>query len=324
MGRPRLAFGIFSRLLVVLLLTLLLLTNCSQGDGTTVDLESVVGNFVEKVPGRGSEGMTLPTTAESDRFIEALRAAQGGDLDQAKRLAADLDYQVRGVTDAPTGRLLYLFEEQRAEDGSWPHGWGLYVVAAHPARPLMIEVPHPVYDINTPEVGVAAFRHGDAEALLIAGAHRYANADGSSDVAHEVDTMFARVNQALVDDRHVVLQPHGFNDEGSDSTDYGDVVVSAGTAAPPPAVLAVTTALRTAGFDVCEYDGDSCTALGATRNVEGVWCRKVGATFVHVELDRDVRENPDQRTLVARTAMDALERAGVLDVPSATASRTGP
>ena len=313
MRRPRLSFACTGQLLVVLALVLPLLANCSRGDETTVDLESVVGDFVKNVPRRGSEGMTLPTAAESDRFIDALRAAQGGDLEQAQRLGADLGYQVRAVTDDPTRRLLYLFGEQQDEDGSWPHGWGLYVVAAHRARPLLIEVPHPVYDINTAEVGVAAFRRGDAEALFVAGAHRYANADGSSDVAHEADTMFARVNEALVDERHVVFQPHGFSDEGSDSGDYGDVVVSAGTPMPPPAVVAVSAALRTAGFDVCQYDGDRCTALGATRNVEGMWCRTVGATFVHLELDRDVRDNPEQRIRVAHTAVDALEHAGVLD-----------
>jgi hypothetical protein len=89
--------------------------------------------------------------------------------------------------------------------------------------------------------------------------------------------------------------------------------VSAGTTPPPPAILAVSAALSTAGFDVCAYDGDRCTALGATRNIEGAWCRQVGATFVHLEIDRDVRDDRQRRILVARTAVEALERAGALD-----------
>ena len=49
---------------------------------------------------------------------------------------------------------------------------------------LLVEVTHPVHDVNTPQVGVQAFREGRAAALLVAGTHRYANRDGSSDVAH--------------------------------------------------------------------------------------------------------------------------------------------
>jgi hypothetical protein len=184
------------------------------------------------------------------------------------------------------------------------------VIAAGAARPLIVEVSHPVYDINTPQVGIQAFRHGDAAGLLVAGTHRYANDDGSSDVAHDDGTMFAAVNRALVSRRETVLQPHGFSDSGTlteaDDLDDSDVVVSAGTAPPPPAVTAVAAALRRKGFAVCEYDGRQCADLGATRNVEGRWCREVGATFVHLELDRDVRDDRSRRTLAARTVVDAL------------------
>ena len=45
---------------------------------------------------------------------------------------------------------------------------------------------------------------------------------------------------------------------------------------------------------MCEYDGDRCADLGGTLNVEGAWCREVGATFVHLELDRAVRDDPTE------------------------------
>jgi len=125
--------------------------------------------------------------------------------------------------------------------------------------------------------------------------------------------MFAAVNRALVGPGQIVLQPHGFDGEDpareADDADHGEVVVSAGTTPSPPAIGAVTTALRVEGFSVCEYDGDRCSDLGATRNVEGRWCREVGASFVHLELDREVREDPTRRALAARTVVDALVRS---------------
>jgi hypothetical protein len=285
------------------------LTACGGAGPAAVDLEDLVVAFVASIPGRGSEAMTLPTAEEARQFVAGVRAARDGDPQRAADLVDPLDYGVRTVVDSITGRRLYLFEERRSDDG-WPHGWGLYAIAAGSSRPLIVEVSHPLYDINTAPVGVQAFRRGDAGGLLVAGTHRYANDDGSSDVAHDDRTMFAAVNRALVSRRETVLQPHGFSDSGtgSDAGDLGDsdVVVSAGTAPPPPAVRAVTAALRRKGFAVCEYDGRRCADLGATTNVEGRWCREVGATFVHLELDRDVRDDRSRRTLAARTVVDAL------------------
>lgn len=315
------------RLLICVALGVLMLTACTEedpsaGDGAgngagagtgarasagaeAVDLEQLVVTFSHQIPGRGSEGMSLPTPEESQRFIDGLQAARDGDLDEARELMAPLSYEVREVIDSDTTRHLYAFEEQRDRDGDWPHGWGLYVMAFAPARPLMVEVPHPIFDVHTPEVGVEAFRHGNAEMLMVAGTHRYANDDGSSDVAHEDRTMFARVNRALVTSGHTVFQPHGFDSDSSRAAS-GEAVVSAGVAPPPPVVGTVTSALRGAGFDVCEYDGDECTDLGATQNVEGVRCREVGADFVHLELARDVRDDPERRALAAAVTVDAL------------------
>jgi hypothetical protein len=122
--------------------------------------------------------------------------------------------------------------------------------------------------------------------------------------------MFAEVNRALVGPGQTVLQPHGFDSSGeaqeSDEIEHSDVVVSGGTAPPPPVVDAVTAALQGEGFAVCEYDGDRCADLGGTLNVEGQWCREVGATFVHLELDRDVRDDPTRRALAARTVVKTL------------------
>ena len=55
---------------------------------------------------------------------------------------------------------------------------------------------------------------------------------------------------------------------------------------------AVTTALREAGFAVCEYDGDRCADLGRHPQRRRTVVPRGGATFVHLELARAVRDDP--------------------------------
>jgi hypothetical protein len=269
-----------------------------------VDLGALVRDFVADIPRRGSEGMDVPSAAESAAFTEALAAAQSARLAQARDLLAPLSYTVVPVRDTAThDRLLVVRERQRA-DGSWPHGWGLYVLRTHPSSRLDVQVPHPLFDVNTPELGVSAFRRARAESLFVAGTHRYANADGTSDVAHSAQSIFQQATRAVVGPGALVLQFHGF---GEDSfPHYGEVVVSDGQEPPSAQSLAVTDALRAAGFTACLYDGTGCAGLAATTNVQGRWTRTTGAGFLHIELVRHLRDDPRRRHLLARLVADTL------------------
>lgn len=298
------------RVLVSLVICTPLLVSSAPPSPPALDLQEMTLDFVAQIPRRGSDAMTLPTEPDARRFIAGVRAVTSGDPELAQRLLRPLSYTLSPVTDSVTGRASWVLAESRNEDGSWPHGWGLFVFAAEPANPLVVEVPHPLYDVNTPQAGIEAFRRGDAQALLVAGTHRYANSDGSSDVAHEADTMFALVHRAIVTARQSVVQFHGFDD--ADREGYGDIVVSAGETDPAVDVGPVTDSLRAAGFDVCQYDGEECEGLGGTTNVQGSWCRSVYSRFVHIEMSRQVRDDPVRRSLTARIVAEELADASDL------------
>lgn len=306
------------RTLVSLVACTPLLVSSIPGLPPVADLEKVTLDFVAEIPRKGSEGMALPSESEARRFIAGVTAVTSGQSALARRLLRPLSYSLSRITDSATGRDSWVLAESRNEDGRWPHGWGLYIFAAEAANPLVVEVPHPLYDVDTPQVGVEAFRRGDAQALLVAGTHRYANSDGSSDVAHEAGTMFALVHQAIVTGDQVVAQFHGF--DGSDTGGLGDIVVSAGEPTPDVPVDSVTESLRGAGFDVCQYDGESCTSLGGTQNVQGEWCRTVRARFLHVELSREVRDQSTRRSLAATTVAEALTGDGPAAASGASTS----
>ncbi|HXH80237.1 hypothetical protein [Nocardioides sp.] len=292
------------RVLLSLVICLPTLAASAPPRAPAADLLDVVLDYVAEIPRADTDAMTLPTEAEGERFIAGLTAVSRGDHEQAMRLLEPLSYTLTTLTDSVTGRQSWVVSESQDDDGNWPHGWGLYVFAAESGNQLVVEVSHPLFDVNTPQIGVEAFRRGDAQVLLMAGTHRYSNSDGSSDVAHEAGTMFARVHRAVVTSRQSVVQFHGFDDP--DSQEFGDIVVSAGEPTPDEQIDPVTEALEDAGFDVCQYDGDQCEGLGGTENVQGEWCREVDARFLHVEMSREVRDDADRRSMVARIVAEEL------------------
>jgi hypothetical protein len=167
-----------------------------------------------------------------------------------------------------------------------------------------VEVPHPVADVNTEDVGVEVFRVADAEDLFIAGAHRDANAGGSAAMAHASKSVSQGIHKAAIKPSTKVFQPHGFSQ--ADHPDCGEAVVSAGTDVPTQLAQTIHSGLRSAGFNARLYDGDSCPPLGATTNVQGTWTRSMGADFLHVEASKPMRDDTSRRSVFSDTVAGAL------------------
>jgi len=266
-------------------------------------LQQRVRAFAASIPGPGSDGYDVPTRDEAARLQAVYRALLHGRLGRATVLARPLRYAVR-AEDHPTLGPLLLLSERRSADGSWPHAWGLYVHASRARTRATIEVAHPRADRLTERVGVEAFVAAGAANLLIAGSHRRANENGEAHVAHRSDSALQAVHQAVLQPEARVVQIHGF--EAGDRPDrYGDAVVSSGDAPAGALARAMAHALRERGLRVCLYDGDPCSGLAATTNVQGRSARAAGAQFAHVELSARVRREPRLR----RAAVDAIAGA---------------
>ncbi len=78
--------------------------------------------------------------------------------------------------------------------------WGTYVFRLGEAQNYMIQIPHPLSEINTFEYAVALFSRLQAKALLIGGTHPAANIDGSSDLIkyRNYKSLFSLVNQVIL------------------------------------------------------------------------------------------------------------------------------
>jgi hypothetical protein len=130
----------------------------------------------------------------------------------------------------------------------------------------VIQVPHPVADDRTALQGADLFRRLKARALMIAGAHRCANADfspcsgttvacgplepyRSSDVAHAAQTAFQAAHKALVPcgGARVAIQLHG-----NGLAACPDLFISNGTLNPRSTTLDLyaSAARRCSGYSV--------------------------------------------------------------------------
>lgn len=231
-------------------------------------------------PGPDTQGMAIPTDAQLAAWQNVLRAVESGDTLQACSLlqASVLPYQLVRFTDLPfhDEQVLLLREIEPLTVG-----WGTYVYRTQAARDVVIEVPHPLEDSYTRGEGITFFRELGAKALLVAGAHRCANAESStcggttiacgqvepyrtSDVAHSVRTMFHAAHRVWADCRGdtIVIQLHG-----NDIDTCPDVFVSNGTRHPGDLARALqrNAARMCKPFSVDVADGspaDECGFVG--------------------------------------------------------------
>jgi len=276
------------------------------------NLSQVIGEIVEGMPGRGSEGYVKPSSHEASEFADLASAMSAGDLEEASRSADTLDYTLVWYEDISTGRRLLMAREEEVPARTAKRGWGTIVVDPG-GNDLIVEVPHPLFDIDTPEVGVELFEETRAKALLLAGTHRYAWADERADMAHAPGTPFDAAHETLLAARFVV-QLHGFHAREDDR--YPDIVLSSGVAPAPTGVRSIYRSMNSAGINVGLFDGRGrYTDLAGTRNLQGTSTREAGGEFVHVELVSHVRTNPVERSRVVETLARALARSADLWIP---------
>lgn len=268
-------------------------------------LRGLVDRFVAGIPRLNSEGYDHPRRRDRETLAAAFADALRGAATHAAEDAAKAGYQVVRLRRRGRRSLLVLRDDRRDT-----RGWGLFVAAPGTGSRVVVEVAHPISDYATERVGAELAGATGARALLVAGADRRANRDGSADVAHERNSVFALVSRVAARPGDVVVQPHGF--DGGKHVSEGDVVISNGTPHPSPLVRAVARRLRSLHLDVCLFPDARCGTLGATTNVEGQSARARGAAFLHVELVHRLRDDPRPRAAIVGALAAALRERGFL------------
>jgi hypothetical protein len=261
--------------------------------GLTGDLANQVARLETNMPRARSEGFVVPTDREKQAFgalAAKLAAGQPG-------LAAErYGYQVIRYTDREErgAESLMLSEQSPVQ-----RAWGLYMFRIDPASNVIVEAPHPVSDEAISVIATCAYRALRARALLIAGARRDTNTDGSADVAHHTQSVFQAVHQAMAASGDaLVLQFHGFAARRHNG--YPQVVLASPQAGGGRVMERIASALRDEGLTVGVCNRDSRLKLCGQTNAQAL--ASGGSIFIHLELDESIRR--DAGALIA-----ALERA---------------
>jgi hypothetical protein len=224
----------------------------------------------------------------------AMQAAEGGaeDLDG---LAAPLEaagFRVELWQVGPT-RALALLERQHRGAGAY-----LFRVGAAPAMRgrRILQAPHAYHDLDTGTVAARLFFELElGDVLFTNTVHRYWSPEGDrterpdapADVCQQAGSFFHAATRAALGRSARLVQLHGFGPREGVSV---DVVLSGGSRdGAGTEVGAVAAALGAAGVSVARFPED-LAVLGATTNEQGGLCRGLGASFLHVETSRALRQ----------------------------------
>lgn len=244
-----------------------------------------------------SERYVAPEEQERADFSSLVEALKEGDLTMARDLAIQYDYElIRFIDQVEQNFQVYLLREE----APYRRGWGLYVFRMGESvgtNNIIVEAPHILADEGTPGIALSLFRGLNAQALLIAGAHRAANSDGSADVAHNSSSIFQVVHNALVTSTGqaqppFVFQVHGF--ASSRHVSYPDIVLG-GTSSDYTVMMrwlaSFSQELTDQGFTVGVCDGIRWEDLCGDTNIQAFSLES--GFFVHLEFDEYARTAPE-------------------------------
>jgi len=275
---------------------------------------------IERIANRGSNAFVAPASDEVAQFGAAIGALMTGNIEDARALLDTLNYDLYTLNDdsGPS----YLVAQERSKGF---RGQGTYIVDLKYLRNVAVEVPHPLWDRNTPEEGVAVFQALGARALFIAGTHRCANPDTPSGCSGTTTSCSGpsipvRISDAPHFTGNFMYAAHGatlqlappslgINLHGNASEPYA-IQISDGTrtfADDTPLVNQLRSALleRLADVGSCNVEEDHLgpSNLCGTTNAQGrlsnaspepctMSVSKPSGLFLHIEQHQYVRDDP--------------------------------
>lgn len=270
----------------------------------------------------------LEPSFASQTLHRASRHLAGGKIEQAARLAEQVDCEVVRFVDENTDRN-YLLLREDLNVLAEPRGWGAYLFNPNSEIPALVEAPHPLDDSNSAKVAAMVFAKG-ARGLLIAGAQR-----DKADVPDLVDSVFHQVHVAWtgVMGQVAVWQIHGFAIEKHPFPRNAKAILSTGGGEVVDEIVKLDDQLTNRGIEGYAYNrlnagaklnkwvnggtpGLRFASLAATKNEQGKHLRSLGGTFIHVELERAVRKDPKQRQVAAEAIAEAIAETATPATPT--------
>lgn len=277
------------------------------------DFNTFIQDAWDEMPRAQTDAYVQPDEAALDDFELAISAIKDGDTDLAATYVADYDYEViemqHSLSDGRELDLIILHEEEADE-----RGWGTYAYNPDARFALSMQIPHPLFEPGTMEMGRETFLDTEASWFLMAGTHRCANAetdecpdrDADSDMSHNENSVFQRVHETIQVEDHYQL--HGFNEHNEAYEGYPEIILSNGTTDPSNIFFKLQNLFEDNSFETGVYKEetkDDLSLLAATQNVQGQAVRDKDDEFVHFEFANFIRTDENIRP----DAVDAMVRS---------------
>jgi len=298
----------------LLLLGAAILTSATRIRATTIcptcqNLQDLAAHLESRIPDRGSEFYRAPSQTVMEDWQSVVRDMMKGSCDNLK-LPQSLanHYSVEAFIGGSYCILAAV---------DWTP-WGAVIVNRDDsAKRLSIDVPHPLYDVNTLYEGITIFQNTNAKVYILSGSHRYANSEkshcqsnfGIADSAHNKNTFLSSTAAILahynsLGVNHTVMQLHGM---GESTCSGVDVHLSHGLKKLPPTerMVRLRNALARRSNWTVTLPGDGCN-MRATLNIQGRLVNGVEVNslcdmeatdsvgrFLHLEQKFHVRNEPE-------------------------------
>ncbi|RJQ79913.1 hypothetical protein D5S17_09055 [Pseudonocardiaceae bacterium YIM PH 21723] len=242
-----------------------------------------------------------PTAGQRAEVIELLRGLTPASRGTLTGRAQELGLTLSEGADMVTGRRFVMAASTPGD----ARAWGVFLIdTGAPRSNIVVEVPHPNFDMHTELLGLDLYRKAPGSVLIMAGAHRKAS-NGKADVAHQAESMFHSAVQLFAEGGRTEIQVHGFDDDNMPTT---DVVLSPGSADAGEVITRAGRELERQEFAVCRAWEDNCGKLEGTTNVQGKAAREAGRQFLHVETSRAIRDSDQLVDKVAAALAAAVSR----------------
>jgi hypothetical protein len=282
----------------------------------TADLRGEAAQVRSRIP----QGYQEPTGQEKQAFRTVVELILEGKYAKAAEAATSLNYDVEEIQESGRNMRVVALSEKPGPNGRM-RGWGSYFfnLDSH-ALPLVVQAPHPVDDIGTPQLAADLFVDSNAAVFMLSGSDR-----DYADAAHDRGMFFNEAHIIVSRERPgaTVCQIHGFDrDAHPEFPRSAQAIISNADGMVSDAAARVDTALRSKNIKGFVFNrlpgnhpvnralndglsGDTFRSLGATRNLQWNTTRPRNGQFIHVELAWEVRNGPG----LARQTAQALSSA---------------
>ncbi len=276
-------------------------------------IQTIITDFANRVShsvaARDSNAF-VPLTSRivTAQFENALAALLNDDYTEAQKCisvlnALGLQYQFVRYADPHYDGLLTGFVECARPGTRAYRGWGGILVRSSGTRQRVYQAPHVRFDTYTLEIALRAFVDDPgAVAVVVAGAHRYANGEKPpvADVTRTPTNVFHALTAYLAHTAQSAgaplwfIQFHGSVDRPLQPM----ITASNGTEDPDMTkddpLVQIKRRLKKHGLPmgVCGWeDDDGPYMLCGTENIQGLLLERMGlrATFMHFELEHRLR-----------------------------------